>query len=124
VGDLSANFSKSEFACRCGCGLDSISIDLVNSLQLVRDALNKPILITSGIRCVKHNKNCGGAKHSQHLFGTAADIHVKDMNVKALHDFIKSNNAIFGFKGIGFYPKQGFVHVDIRKSNSLIEWNG
>ena len=124
MGDLSANFSKKEFACRCGCGLDAIDSDLVSALQLLLDALNKPILITSGVRCVEHNKNQGGAKHSQHLFGTAADIHVKDMSVKALHDFILDNNSIFKFKGVGFYPKQGFVHVDVRNSNSLIQWNG
>lgn len=124
MGDLSANFSRHEFACHCGCGADFVNHDLVTALQLLRDALNNPILINSGIRCVEYNKKCGGAKHSQHLLGKAADIHVKGMTTKALHDFILTNNGIFGFRGVGFYPKQGFVHVDVRKSNSLIEWNG
>lgn len=124
MGDLSANFSKAEFACHCGCGANDVNRDLVNSLQLLRDALNEPINILSGVRCEFHNAKCGGAKHSQHLLGTAADIHVKDMSVKDLHEFIKTNNGIFGFRAIGFYQKQGFVHVDVRKSNSLIEWNG
>jgi uncharacterized protein YcbK (DUF882 family) len=124
MGDLSANFSKSEFACHCGCGLNHVSHYLVNSLQHLRDALNKPILITSGVRCEAHNTKCRGAKHSQHVLGNAADIHVKDMNVKTLHDFIKTNNDKLKFSGIGFYPKQGFVHVDVRKSASVIEWNG
>lgn len=124
MGDLSANFSKSEFACHCGCGANNVNPDLVNALQLVRDALSKPILITSGVRCEKHNAHQGGAKHSQHLLGKAADIHVEGMTTKALHDFILTNNGIFGFRGVGFYPKQGFVHVDVRRTNSLIEWNG
>lgn len=124
MGDLSANFSKNEFSCHCGCGANHISHNLVNSLQLVRDALNEPILITSGVRCETHNHKQGGTTHSQHLLGNAADIHVKTMSVKQLHDFIKTHNGLLGFRGIGFYPKQGFVHVDVRKSNSLIEWNG
>jgi uncharacterized protein YcbK (DUF882 family) len=124
VGDLSANFSKNEFSCHCGCGTNHVNSDLVNALQLVRDALNVSIHILSGVRCEFHNAKQGGARHSQHLLGNAADIFVDSMNVKALHDFIKTNNCIFGFRGIGFYQKKGFVHVDVRKSDSLIEWNG
>jgi len=124
MGDLSANFSKNEFECHCGCGANHINDYLVNSLQLLRDSLNKPILITSGVRCERHNANCGGAKHSQHVLGNAADIHVKSMSVRDLHDFIKTHNGLLGFRGIGFYPQQGFVHVDVRPSKSLISWNG
>jgi uncharacterized protein YcbK (DUF882 family) len=124
VGDLSANFSKNEFSCHCGCGANHVSSDLVNALQLLRDVLDEPIHILSGVRCEHRNNECGGAKHSQHLLGNAADIYIKNMSVKALHDFIKTNNDRFKFRGIGFYPKQGFVHVDVRKSASVIEWNG
>jgi uncharacterized protein YcbK (DUF882 family) len=123
MGDLSEHLSRAEFACHCRCGADFVSDYLVNSLQLLRDALNEPILITSGVRCETHNAKQGGATHSQHLLGNAADIHVKSMSVKDLHDFIKTHNGLLGFRGIGFYPKQGFVHVDVRKSASLIEWN-
>ncbi len=124
MGDLSANFSKAEFSCHCGCGVNSVNNSLVNSLQFLRDALNEPIVITSGVRCEMHNEKCGGAKHSQHLLGNAADIHVKSMSVKDLHDFIKTHNGLLGFRGIGFYPKQGFVHVDVRTTNRLVEWRG
>jgi hypothetical protein len=39
VGDLSPNFSKSEFACKCGCGSAGVSVDLILRLQEVREIL-------------------------------------------------------------------------------------
>ncbi len=117
MGDLSANFSRHEFACHCGCGADSVSSDLVTALQLVRDALNKPISITSGVRCVKHNIKVRGKPRSYHLIGKAADISVAGISPAELYDFIDANADVFGIGGIGLYTKQGFVHVDVRSGN-------
>ena len=41
--------------------------DLLNTLQVFRDALGKPIKITSGYRCEKLNKLVGGVHNSSHL---------------------------------------------------------
>jgi len=71
---LSDNFYRDEFACRCGCGSDSISLLLVNRLQQVRDEIGNPINITSGCRCAKHNEAEGGNVFSAHLSGHAVDI--------------------------------------------------
>ena len=43
-------------------------------LEKVRDLLDCPILITSGVRCPELNKAVGGAQTSQHLSGHATDI--------------------------------------------------
>ena len=43
-------------------------------LQPLRDALGKPITITSGFRCHKLNKLVGGAENSQHKSGEAVDF--------------------------------------------------
>lgn len=40
--------------------------DLLNALQLIRDALGKPIKITSGYRCEKLNLIVGGVPNSSH----------------------------------------------------------
>lgn len=117
MGDLSANFSRHEFACHCGCGADFVNHDLVTALQLLRDALNKPILINSGIRCVTHNREVRGKPRSYHLIGKAADIHVAGISTSELYDFIDANADVFGIGGIGRYSKQGFVHVDVRSGN-------
>ena len=55
---------------------------LAEQLQVIRDAWNDPIIISSGYRCPKLNKVIGGANNSDHLFGSAVDIHTKE-NTKA-----------------------------------------
>jgi len=83
MGDLSKNFSRSEFACHCGCGFDSPEPLLVESLQTIRDHFG-PVRIRSGCRCLKYNRTLTDSKGrrlskdtSQHVFGKAADIWVE-----------------------------------------------
>jgi hypothetical protein len=74
MGDLTKNFSRWEFACRCGCGFNTVDFELLINLQVLRDEINSPINIISGCRCPKHNLNVGGATNSQHMKAKAADI--------------------------------------------------
>lgn len=54
------HFSKSEFACKCGCGFDDIDINLVKLLEQIRSHFgDNPLIITSGCRCAKHNRSVG-----------------------------------------------------------------
>lgn len=36
MGDLSTHFNRHEFTCRCGCGFDDISPDLITLLEEIR----------------------------------------------------------------------------------------
>jgi hypothetical protein len=47
---LTENFEDSEFECRCGCGLNNISMGIVNRLQVVRDLVQMPIIVDCGSR--------------------------------------------------------------------------
>lgn len=122
MGDLSANFSKSEFSCHCGCGADSVSSELVNCLQLLRDDLNEPIHVLSGVRCEFHNHKVGGTRHSQHILGNAADIYINGITPAKLYQYLDGNDDKFGIGGLGLYIEQGFVHVDVRKERA--RWHG
>lgn len=111
---LSKNFRSEEFECKC-CGKCEMDQRLIDVLQLIRDILNKPIYINSGYRCDKHNKEVGGSSNSQHTKGKAADIRIKDMSVKQMYEMVKCFPTI---TGIGIYPEQHFVHVDVRDKPS------
>lgn len=114
---LSNNFYLQEFDCKCGkCKNTVIDSNLVNSLQLIRDHFDKPVIINSGYRCYKHNKEVGGAPLSKHRFGMAADIVVKDVSPGTVAAYAES----IDIKGIGLYPT--FIHVDTRRSKSF--WYG
>lgn len=114
MGDLTKNFSRKEFACRCGCGFDHISLQLVEELQDVRDHFNAPIIINSACRCEGHNAKVGGAKGSKHKLGIAADIVVKGVLPKEVHKYLIEKHK--DRYGIGRYNT--FTHLDVRDSKA------
>lgn len=113
MAKLSKNFDSSEFACKCGCGYDTPNPELIRMLQVARDLYGKPIRITSGCRCIKHNRNVGGTANSAHISGMAVDIASPTGESRYL--IIESLMAA-GFKRIGINFKQRFVHADIDDS--------
>lgn len=52
---------------------------LADYLDVIREKVGKPILISSGFRCPVLNKTVGGVANSQHLKGLAADLICADM---------------------------------------------
>ena len=63
-----------------------------NILDPLREAWGQPIIVGSGYRCEALNKAVGGAAHSQHKLGQAADIHTKSDSAednKKLFELIK-----------------------------------
>jgi len=118
MGDLSKNFSRREFACHCGCGRDNVSPALVAALQELRDLAEAPVAVVSGCRCPARNRAVGGANNSQHLAaknqeGRAADVTIKGMALKEMYGLALEVPGFYG-GGIGLYPGDGFMHVDIR----------
>lgn len=108
MGDLTKNFSRSEFVCKCGCGKDNIDLELVRKLQVARSWLAKPMRINSGVRCEAHNEAVGGKPDSSHLKGLAADIQIPT-NSTRFWLFAALWKAVFFRFGHG----DGFIHVDI-----------
>ena len=107
MGDLSPNFSRSEFACRCGCGFDGIRMELVEKLQRVRDQAG-PLIVRSGCRCPDRNRSEGGKTDSAHLTGWAADLACPDnaARYRLAEIFLRE-----GIHRLGFGAH--FIHADV-----------
>jgi len=90
---------------------------LVEGLEEVRKRIGSAIIVNSGIRTPEHNISVGGAKNSMHLFGLAADIYCPEEHISTLYDVVK---GVAMFKGIG--KGKTFIHVDVRNSDTVIEW--
>jgi uncharacterized protein YcbK (DUF882 family) len=119
MAKITTNFSLEEFNCKDGSTMpNDVMINIIKlakNLQVLRDAINKTISITSGYRSHDYNKIIGGAKDSQHIKGTAADIKVKGMTPKEVAKVIEGliANGKMTQGGIGIYPS--WVHYDCRK---------
>jgi uncharacterized protein YcbK (DUF882 family) len=76
------------------------------------------IIIQSGYRTPAHNaKLAKAAKRSEHMKGNAADIRIPGLDTSALTRLAKA----IGVGGVGFYPHNGFAHIDVGK---VREWTG
>ncbi len=115
----------------CGFKQDSQNMHIIannllelctNVLQVLRDSLNKPIVITSGYRCKKLNKAIGGAKNSQHCNGQAVDFVVKGLDNKELFNFIIASNIDFDQVILEFYdpkaPLKSWVHISYKNQGN------
>lgn len=67
-------FKDSEFTCKCGCGLNLQKNGIKKIADEIREHFGRPAIISSGTRCVKHNKEVGGVAGSYHTTGNAIDI--------------------------------------------------
>lgn len=108
-------FKKSEFSCKCGCGLNNIDLRLVKILDEIREHYNKPIIITSGCRCSKHNKAVGGVQGSRHVLGKASDFYVQGISTSELLKYTQSlvNQGKLRYTYTNSSNMNGVVHIDI-----------
>lgn len=110
------HFQKSEFACKCGCGYDSINYRVVEILEQIREHFGgRPLIITSGCRCSTHNANVGGVQGSRHVLGKASDIYISGVNVNDLLRYCQSlvNEGVLRYTYTNNGSMNGVVHIDI-----------
>ena len=115
---LSPNFTIGDLAGSDSAGYARISFKLVDALEAIRAELGADIYVNSGYRHAALNgaEHVGGAEHSQHIAGRAADIASAyatplELAVAALR--------VVGC-GIGIGLGETYVHVDVR--GTLATW--
>ena len=87
---------------------------LVELLEQIRAAAGGAVTINSGYRTAAYNAQVGGARYSQHLRGTAADIVVEGAGPLLVGQMAEYYLGSRG--GIGVY--QTFTHVDTRSGKA------
>lgn len=129
---LTAHWSMSEVACKCGCknhlhptifaNLTGLATKVLEPLRL---AWGRALNCTSGLRCPAYNAKVGGVKASEHTRGIAADVTegdglTDDEQIKLAA--IASQLPAVG--GLGLYEGRGFIHVDTRprKNGKITVW--
>ena len=117
---LSAHFKVREFACGDGSDAVLVAPRLVMVLETIRAHFGAPVVIHSGYRTPQYNAKANGAEHSQHCYGTAADITVRGQTPAAVAAYARQIMPDWG--GVGVYAGQGFTHIDVRELRA--DWTG
>lgn len=133
---MSEHFDVGDFACHDGTPYPAEWVDgrlapLLDTLETLRARWGGPLVVLSGYRTPEYNTRIGGAKHSQHMEGRAADIRPiasSPERVAALH------TLAFGMANLGFLPRlgglgvyPGWIHVDTREqvpAGHIARWRG
>ena len=122
---ISPHFNSTEFRCKCGKEHDfEVNDNLVQKLEKLYAALNcSQIIVTSGFRCVTHDKNVGGSGTGQHTLGNAADICCYGQDGQPISSKTVCCKAQdIGFTGIAnITAAYQYTHVDVRPNG---KWYG
>lgn len=106
MGDLSAHFSRWEFAEHDNGATTTIDPKLLDVLETLRAITGQPLQIVSGYRSPTYNRRVGGAAKSQHLYGRAADVKPGRFTVRQA--------LAAGATGVGYDRRGWVVHIDVR----------
>jgi len=116
-------FSRSEYACKCGCGFDTVDYELDTVMDEIRKHFGKRVFINRGTSCVEHNDRIQlkynsnyllGSSTSQHLIGKACDFFVEDIKAETVYNYL--DNKYPNKFGIGKYNNR--THIDVRRSKA------
>lgn len=108
MGNLTKNFSSSEFKCLCGCGESKMNAKFITRLQNFRTVMDMPVSITKGggYLC----KDFASTK-SEKLHSTGRVVISKIKNGLL---FKAVNVAMsLGFTGIGIKNKNGSIQLHL-----------
>ena len=107
---LTPHIHLREMECGCGaCPQTPVDLDHLRRLETLRARLGgRPIRITSGYRCRRHNAAVGGHPTSEHMEGLATDVVVDGR----APDVVAAVAEDVGFGGLGRYDT--FTHLDGR----------
>jgi len=132
---ISYHFALDEFTCHDGTPYpdqwvaDRLTPLCRDVLEVIRAGCDgRPISVVSGYRSPEHNAAVGGAAHSQHMEGRAADIRVEGMAPSDVHKivlFLLGAGKLTALGGLGVYPN--WIHVDVRPrpaDGHLSQWTG
>lgn len=109
-----AHFKRSEMMCDCADACDGFPVAMdpafMNRLEMLRQALGRPVIVTSGVRCETRNAEVGGIEGSWHLTGHAADIYCPGIT----YEQVAQADRDAGF-GVVTYPEAQYCHVEYRE---------
>ena len=131
-----SEFLKSQTAARHGINntepddevVDNLQALCVELLEPIRDAFERPLIITSGWRCLALNRMLGSKDTSEHILGRAADFEILGLdNAEVYYKIKDSKIPFFTFNQLilEYYeegiPNSGWIHISFVRSLKIPE---
>lgn len=108
-------FGRAEFMCNCGgkyCSgfpVEPVPL-LARTADKVRGHFMKPAIVSSGVRCSRHNANVGGVPDSRHLAGRAMDFRIEGKTAAQVLEYVRILPEVrYAYDIDGRY-----IHMDVR----------
>ena len=124
---ISPHFTWAEARCKDGADVPleyrENARRLAEVLEAIRgEAGGRPVRIVSWYRSPAYNRRIGGARASQHMTASAADIRIDGMTPAEVHAIVDAmmRRGEIPSGGLGRY--RTFTHVDIR--GRMARWSG
>ena len=106
------HFAMAEYQCDCTGYCDGwpsvMAPELLEKIEALRCSFERPVIITSGVRCAARNEEVGGVSWSFHKRGCAADLYCPGVGVGDLAAGAKD----CGLNVLPYYSS-GYIHVEI-----------
>ena len=108
------HFNREEFRCKCGgkyCdGFPAEpEMKLVQLADRVREHFDKPMRVSSGVRCKTHNANVGGSAASRHMSGKGMDFCVDGLPASVVLPYVQSQTSV----RYAYAIDGNYIHMDI-----------
>lgn len=97
---------------------------LAGFAERVREIVGRPILITSGFRCVKLNNAVGGSLTSQHLYAEAIDIRVSGKTASELFQILARSDLKYDQLILEQVSNAQWVHISIGSKKEKLTYDG
>lgn len=106
-------FKMEEFACKC-CGKIIMDSKFLEILDSIREEYGKPLKVTSGYRCPKHNQEVSSTgPNGPHTTGKAVDLQCSGTDAYKLTEIAYKHGITgIGVRQSGLHPSR-FMHFDI-----------
>jgi uncharacterized protein YcbK (DUF882 family) len=119
MGDLSEHFNHKDFSCRCNAckGEYKVHLGLVGALENIGGHFRKKVRVVNAYWCDAFSEKLNRPKPSFHTKGKAVHIMIEGIAPQDLFKFAETQPEL---KGIGFYPKETFIHIDTRPGERVV----
>lgn len=107
------HFRREEFACKCGQFCDGWPAEMdrrvVEAADAVRTHFGAAAIVSSGLRCPRHNANVGGVSNSRHMQGKAMDFRISGKTAREVLSFVQQLPQI----RYAYAINDRYVHMDV-----------